>query len=1126
MLELKEQELAKKEKKFIAVYEKWKLRIRDIRTTLKEECAEKELCNMMDEAEALETELTQLYDNIRTNSAPSQEIRRKIDACTAVTSDLMRLMRVRLTEEAGEFDTVAEKAKLRALLDNDYARSIYGSTVSRAPSQYCRSEHPSESPSISNKRAEVAAELAAKQAENDIEEAIEAQRQELRKLEKQKEIVGMQAKLRVYTEEEMKVKDERCSPVHSKSSFSHLSSHINGVAQPAIQSEAFMQALHESVALTRLPAPEPTVFSGDPLKFIEWSTSFKALIERRCLNPADRLFYLQKYIAGEAKSTLEGSFYRKDKEAYQQAWDRLNARYGHPFVVQRAFREKLNKWPKIGGKEYVKLREFSDFLQTCSHAMPHIQGLQVLNDCEENQKLLTKLPDWITSRWNRYVTEQLDKGKDYPSFYEFASFISKEARIACNPVSSLYALKPPADIQVREIKRTKANAFVTNIKASETSKSNTEKVKSKDSKNKDSQQNLQQNSYTSKCMCCGEDHTIHKCQKLAEMSVEDKKKCIHENKLCFACLRKGHNSKDCKNRATCGICKKSHPTPLHEDRSSADQPPAESTVSETTTSLSCTVGGGESCNTSMIVPVWMSSVNAPDSETLVYALLDAQSTHTFVDQEVCEKLQVASEPVQLKLATMVKRDSIVKSQRVQGLKIRGFYSDINIELPPAYTRDFIPLERAHIPTCQTARKWQHLANLASEMPPLMDCAVGLLIGYDCSRALAPREVIIGGDSEPYAVRTDLGWSIVGGAPQLVNASNVTGLCHRVSVKEVPAVTPSTIIKVLESDFADTKPTDSGISQEDIQFLQILNNQIRQNEQGHLEMPLPFKARPQLPNNKSLALVRLKQLKKKLDRDPKFKADYVKFMEGFLRDGDAEKAVSQPEQGSVWYIPHQGVYHPRKPEKIRVVFDASAKFEGTALNDHLLTGPDLTNGLTGVLCRFRKHNIAVMCDVEKMFHRFHVSEEDRDYLRFLWWENGDTDTEPTEYRMKVHLFGASSSPGCANYGMKHLANENETDYPSAANFIKKHFYVDDGLTSVETVEEAVILVKEAQALCAKGKLHLHKFLSNNREVLDSIDATERAAEIKDVDLNYSDLPVQRVLGIRWDIESDNFFFQGS
>lgn len=79
---------------------------------------------------------------------------------------------------------------------------------------------------------------------------------------------------------------------------------------------------------------------------------------------------MQKYIDGEARSVLEGSFYRKDEQAYQQAWEKLNARYGHSFVVQYAFREKLNRWPKIGGSEYVKLREFSDFLQSCSDAMP------------------------------------------------------------------------------------------------------------------------------------------------------------------------------------------------------------------------------------------------------------------------------------------------------------------------------------------------------------------------------------------------------------------------------------------------------------------------------------------------------------------------------------------------------------------------------------------------------------------------------------------------------------------------------------------------------------------------------------------------------------------------------------
>lgn len=406
----------------------------------------------------------------------------------------------------------------------------------------------------------------------------------------------------------------------------------------------------------------------------------------------------------------------------------------------------------------------------------------------------------------------------------------------------------------------------------------------------------------------------------------------------------------------------------------------------------------------------------------------------------------------------------------------------------------------------------------------MDCKVGLLIGYDCSRALAPRQVITGGDNEPYAIRTDLGWSIVGSSPQVVKSTEVTGLCHRVSVKELPILTPVAVIRALESDFKDTNPKKKSISQDDIQFMQLLNEKIHQNTEGHLEMPLPFKTRPQLPENKRLALVRLKRLKGKFEKNPKFKSDYVKFMESVFNDGDAERAEHQPKAGNVWYIPHQGVYHPRKPEKIRVVFDCSAKYEGTALNDHLLTGPDLTNGLTGVLCRFRKHPVTVICDVERMFQRFHVSQEDRDYLRFLWWENGDTNLEPKEYRMKVHLFGAASSPGCANYGMKYLACQNEREYPAAASFIKKNFYVDDGLISVKNVDAAIKLIQEARNVCAKGKLRLHKFMSNNRTVLESIPVSERASEVQDVDLGSDELPVQTVLGVKWSVNSDTFSFK--
>jgi hypothetical protein len=36
-------------------------------------------------------------------------------------------------------------------------------------------------------------------------------------------------------------------------------------------------------------------------------------------------------------------------------------------------------------------------------------------------------------------------------------------------------------------------------------------------------------------------------------------------------------------------------------------------------------------------------------------------------------------------------------------------------------------------------------------------------------------------------------------------------------------------------------------------------------------------------------------------------------------------------GECWYLPLFGVYHPRKPDQIRGVFDSSAIFEGVSLN---------------------------------------------------------------------------------------------------------------------------------------------------------------------------------------------------
>lgn len=89
------------------------------------------------------------------------------------------------------------------------------------------------------------------------------------------------------------------------------------------------------------------MFEGDPIHYIEWRASFISLIDKRGISSADKLYYLKKYVSGAALKCIEGTFYRDDDEAYKDAWNKLNQCYGQPFVIQRAFRNKLSKWPKV-----------------------------------------------------------------------------------------------------------------------------------------------------------------------------------------------------------------------------------------------------------------------------------------------------------------------------------------------------------------------------------------------------------------------------------------------------------------------------------------------------------------------------------------------------------------------------------------------------------------------------------------------------------------------------------------------------------------------------------------------------------------------------------------------------------
>ena len=119
--------------------------------------------------------------------------------------------------------------------------------------------------------------------------------------------------------------------------------------------------------------------------------------------------------------------------------------------------------------------------------------------------------------------------------------------------------------------------------------------------------------------------------------------------------------------------------------------------------------------------------------------------------------------------------------------------------------------------------------------------------------------------------------------------------------------------------------------------------------------------------------------------------------------------------------HHCVSHPKKPNKVRVVFDAFAKYKNDSLNNHLLNGPDLINNLVSNLIQFRLGKYAVTADIKQMFHQVKVKKSDQDALRFLW---RFLKTEKLqEYAMTGDLFGKKTIlPCCSNCALKQCAKD--------------------------------------------------------------------------------------------------------
>ncbi|XP_041472654.1 uncharacterized protein LOC121421920 [Lytechinus variegatus] len=860
----------------------------------------------------------------------------------------------------------------------------------------------------------------------------------------------------------------------------------------------------------QLPKVNVPLFSGDPLSYPLWKNSFDSTVHMKPLDDGAKLNLLHSCVAGKPKEIVQHFVLIGSLDAYEQARETLSRRYGDPTVVSSAFTSKLNSWGRINSRDATGLQDFSDCLAKVVAAKKSIKSLGILDFPQENSKLVEKLPSYLESKWRDEIDRYKEKHgrQEYPPFIAFADFVRRAADKANIPELSASVREQIKPVNPKPSGK-HARTFATEGKPF--------KPSGKPSKDKT-------------CPYCQDNHLIEECSKFKNITLEERRTFFFEKKLCFGCgLHSNHRSKQCKARRSCTVCEGRHLSCFH---SWQKQPVKQEEATANCTSV-CSLQEIQGKDHSMIVPVWVRSVNNPSKSFLEYAILDEQSNVSFISRKLYNKLNLQGQKTNLKLTTL-HDTSMIDTFKVQDLELQDHKRQNIVRLPAAFTRDDIPATRSQIPKTQIAERWPHLIRVAEEMMPYdQTVEVSLLIGTDCPSAIRPREIIAGGEAEPYGQKSLLGWGVVGRiCKDPIESSSAS--CHKIAAelyqnlafptKAKELLIEDKVIKALETDFKHDNSKEP-MSIEDHRFLHLLEEGIVKRQDGHYEMPLPLKTdNVSLPSNRQVAEKRWRQLTARFKKNPQFLNDYRAFMDEVIKTC-AERAPVHSVEGMVNYVPHTGVYHPRKPGKIRVVFDCSAKCNGISLNDHLLQGPDLTNELLGVLCRFRQDDVAFMADIKSMFHQFYVTEKHRDLLRFLWWEDGNPNSNVIEYRMKVHLFGATSSPGCANFGLKRAADDGEEEFGSeAANYIRKEFYVDDGLKSVSTSEEAVALLKSAQGICEKAGLRLHKIMSNKKEVLQKFTTDDMSKGLADLNLDIDPLPLERALGVVWCVESDSLQFR--
>ena len=175
---------------------------------------------------------------------------------------------------------------------------------------------------------------------------------------------------------------------------------------------------------------------------------------------------------------------------------------------------------------------------------------------------------------------------------------------------------------------------------------------------------------------------------------------------------------------------------------------------------------------------------------------------------------------------------------------------------------------------------------------------------------------------------------------------------------------------------------------------------------------------------------------------------------------------------------------------------------------MVPGPKLQQDVFDVLIRLRNNPVALVADLTEMFSQVVMAEQDRRYHRFLW-RGLDLVRPPEVYEAMRLMFGDRSSPYMAQYVVQQHVKDHQEDFPTAVAIILLQMYMDDIMTSLETVEEALKVRDQLIELLGKAGFKIRRWCTNRPKVLEDIPLEDRVA---DVNIEEAELPCMKALGV--------------